>query len=404
MSTPQDSAYARLPFAEAIAFFQQKKPLPTNSFRDIQKAAHDHAFVVAGATKTALLEDFMQALQRQFTRGVSFQDFQHSFDGIIAKTGWDYRGSRAWRSRVIFDTNIRTAWMAGRVAQANDPDTLKALPYWQYKHSGAEHFRPQHKAWDRLVLPADSPFWKTNTPPNGWGCKCTFFPISARQLKEQGKTGPDELPPRYAEGVDPGWAYQPGEAWQRGLTPLRSAARAEPFVPIPNTPATDAPLPPRLVSPNLILPEGLDDIDTVRAFMRELGLPDDGATATDVTGETLMVNQFLFVDKRTGAYKLGKEEGARKTLMRLLARTLKDPDEIYVLMEPRAAEPGNPYILKRRYLARFQVPGHDVPGVVVFDYNANVWSGVTAFPGRNDAYYNAQRVGVRLYRREEASQ
>lgn len=49
-----------------------------------------------------------------------------------------------------------------------------------YRHSGAEHPRLQHKAWDGLTLPADHPFWQTHYPPNGWRCRCRAVPMRAK--------------------------------------------------------------------------------------------------------------------------------------------------------------------------------------------------------------------------------
>ena len=104
-------------------------------------------------------------------------------------------------------------------------------PYWRYRHSDAsEHPRPEHVAWDGLVLRHDDPWWDTHATPNGWGCKCFIEALNERDLGRLGKSGPDEAPgvnmrsvtvgergpsPRTVEvpeGVDPGWAYAPGQA------------------------------------------------------------------------------------------------------------------------------------------------------------------------------------------------
>ena len=47
----------RQQFQEQIDFLRRKLNLPSESWRDIQSAAHDRAFVVAGATKADLLHD-----------------------------------------------------------------------------------------------------------------------------------------------------------------------------------------------------------------------------------------------------------------------------------------------------------------------------------------------------------
>ena len=58
-------------------------------------------------------------------------------------------------------------------------------------------------------------------------------------------------------------------------------------------------------------------------------------------------------------------------------------------------------VLRRRYIVRFEVEGEDVPALVVFERDAQTWSGTTAFSARRDAYLLMQRVGKRIYRRAE---
>ena len=53
---------ARQQFQEQIDFFRKKLNLPTETWQDIQRAAHDRAFVVAGVTKADLLFDLQQLL------------------------------------------------------------------------------------------------------------------------------------------------------------------------------------------------------------------------------------------------------------------------------------------------------------------------------------------------------
>ena len=78
---------ARQQFQEQIDFFRRKLNLPTKTWRDIQLAAHDRAFVVAGAMKADLLNDLRKAVG-QAVEGGSFGAFRKQFDEIVAKHGW----------------------------------------------------------------------------------------------------------------------------------------------------------------------------------------------------------------------------------------------------------------------------------------------------------------------------
>lgn len=190
----------RLPFQEQIDFLKQKVRLPTSRYDELTSEQYDRAFVVAGAMKADLLADLHNAVKQAVEQGQAFHQFQSNFDEILAKKGWlndETKGYKAWRAKIIYQTNLRTSHMAGRYQQMTDPDVLKERPYWRYKHNTVENPRIEHKHWDDLVLPANSPFWRRNYPPNGYGCRCTVEAINERQLKAMGKTKPDDLPKDY---------------------------------------------------------------------------------------------------------------------------------------------------------------------------------------------------------------
>ena len=82
--------------------------------------------------------------------------------------------------------------------------------------------------------------------------------------------------------------------------------------------------------------------------------------------------------------------------MPLLAQALIDPDEIWVRVEWHYTQ--KKAVVRRRYIARFEVDGQQAPALVVFDLGEDGWSGTTAFSGP-DQSPEAWRVGVRLYQR-----
>jgi uncharacterized protein with gpF-like domain len=227
------------PFAEQLAFLRQKLRIPTERWDEIQDAAHDRAFVVAGAAKADLLADLKAAVINAAEDGAGLAAFKREFLSIAAKngwTGWTGEGTpagEAWRARVIFSTNRATSYSAGRWRQMNDPEVIKLRPYWRYIHSeGALNPRPLHLSWHGLTLPANHPFWLTHYPTNGWGCRCRVVAVSRKEGLASAKAGADELPQGWDQpdpktgappGIDKGFAYAPGANVQRPLQELVDA-------------------------------------------------------------------------------------------------------------------------------------------------------------------------------------
>jgi len=221
----QEITLGRMPFRKAIEFFQAKQPLPSQAYTDLVHAMHDRAFVIAGVTRQDVLADVQGLVLSALKDGTPLTQFQKDFERVIAGK-WDPKQGTAWRARVIYENNVRTAYSAGRYRQ------LMAMrdthPYWTYHHGDSRRPRPMHLGWNGTTLRWDDPWIRTHYTPNGWGCTCYWTASDGVDLEAMGKAGPDEAPPegmrevRYGDrtlqvpaGVDPGWGYAPGESWSR---------------------------------------------------------------------------------------------------------------------------------------------------------------------------------------------
>ena len=205
----------RLRFEEAVAALEQRLQLRgTASYRDLGPDEHARAFAVAGAMKADLLADLREAVQRAVEAGITLDEFRKDFWAAVRVHGWHgwtgegTDGGEAWRTRVIYTTNIRKSYSAGRYAQLTDPDFVAKYPFWQWVHSGlAMDPRPQHKAWHGMVLRHDDPFWQSHFPPRippDYGCTCRVKSVS-------------RPPPGATTKAPAGWRDQalPGEGSSR---------------------------------------------------------------------------------------------------------------------------------------------------------------------------------------------
>jgi hypothetical protein len=182
--------WIKKPFAKAVEFFLGKLiNVPTQRWTDLEAEEHDWAFAVAGATKAELLSDLRGLVEQSITDGLSFGDFKKQFADIVARQGWEHRGDLDWRARTIYQTNLRTAYAAGRYQQQED--VKDTFPYRQWIHGDTRQPRPNHLALDGKVFAADDPFWRNHYPPIfagalAWGCHCRTRLLSRGQVERRG--------------------------------------------------------------------------------------------------------------------------------------------------------------------------------------------------------------------------
>lgn len=220
--------FGGLPFREQIDYYRSKVPVDTDSWTDVYAEEHDVAAMVSGA-RGQVLTDLVGAIDGFISQGKTLDQFRQDFDAVVAKTGWAYNGGRNWRTRVIYETNLRQSYHAGREVQMADPAVRKARPYGLYRHGGSEDPREEHLSWDGLVLPLSDPWWATHSPQNGWGCNCKKYTVSERDVKRMGLTvakqapaveleereigvrGPNPQTITVPKGIDPGFEHRPGD-------------------------------------------------------------------------------------------------------------------------------------------------------------------------------------------------
>lgn len=212
-------------FSEAIDYLKGKLPETSQAHDDLAGPVHGKVYTLAGSTKTDLVRDIHNSITGALENGRTITDFRKDFDKAVQEHGWQYKGKRGWRTSVIFDTNMRSARMAGRWKQLQDGKDRR--PYLQYRTAGDARVRPQHRQWNGLIYPVDDAFWLTHYPPNGWGCRCTVRAYSQADLDSKDLsvsppfemktreviTRDGEIKDRVPVGIDPGWDHNVGQAW-----------------------------------------------------------------------------------------------------------------------------------------------------------------------------------------------
>lgn len=397
-------------FREQIDFFRQKVNLPTASWTAIQHDEHDRAFVVAGAMRDDLLTDFRQAVDRAISDGATLADFRKDFDHIVDAHGWTYNGGRNWRSRVIYETNLRTSYAAGRWAQIQEGKAHR--PFVRYRHNDSVlNPRAEHQAWDGLVLPADDAWLKSHWPPNGWGCRCYIESLSQVDLDKLGKAGPDTPPPsndrdvavgtrgpnprvfKTPEGVDPGFGYAPGASWSRSQAKRalddETASSVGAWQPALGSDWRTFDRPQRVPLDRPVAvpgPAAKSVAEAAEQITRIIGAP---TVTFDVHGLPVLIDAAALAAHLEGSLE-------RTQFLPLLLETLNDPFEVWVSQE--VSEATGETRLRARVVKAFALDkGRSL--LVVADAAKGYFRGWTVFPTSQLNYLQKQRVGVLLYGR-----
>jgi len=358
--SPELALALKRPFAEQVAFFRGKlgNLVPTAKWDELWKAQHDRAFMVAGAAKADLLADLAGAVDKAIAEGETLEQFRKRFRQIVTDRGWHgwtgegTKAGEAWRTRVIYETNLITSYSAGRLEQLR----AGGYRYWMYKHSDSRNPRPHHRALDGVVLPADDPFWQTHYPPNGWGCRCRAVgvdgPRSAQRLggnfNKPLPRGWNTIDPKTGEpvGIDKGWGYMPGATWRpfdkHAFTPecggaashaqagkcIRALPEQKTFADLGRPRLRDVPTDLRLPTPEL-LPRAASRKAALEQLAGELGVSQDAPRRWVETKMTVPTLDKVLVDYGYLAHMVEKDVDARERYARFVLPTLTDPYEAW---------------------------------------------------------------------------
>ncbi|VWB82266.1 SPP1 family phage head morphogenesis protein [Burkholderia aenigmatica] len=427
-----DLAYAiGLQPEKAIAYFESKGYTIGFRWQDVAAEAHARAFTVAGVMKVDVLQDIRQALATSLEKGTTFDEFKRQVSPTLEKKGWlgqgmivdqdtgEIEGKRLTprRLQTIFQTNMQSAYMAGRYAtQLEQVDTH---PYWEYVAVLDSRTRPAHRALAGQVYRYDDPFWQTFYPPNGFRCRCRVRTRTRAYVEQNGvpvlnsdgklveveivdRTGAKQPALAYKDPTsgqkllpDPGFGSNPGSQWAKPFTP-------PPMDTLPQTLPAGTSLPPPAptrMQPSAVMPAGLPPEQYAQAFMREFGATvGKPATFTDVAGEQLHINQWLFQD---GVGRWAASQPEAGPFVQLLAEAVKEPDEVWLGW----AQIDGAWSLRRRYIRTLETEDGQW-GVAAFDHGTDGWSGDVTFPsdvGTSDedrqAYLDTRRGTFLRYRR-----
>ncbi len=254
--------------ADAARYFRGKANATSWDYTDIWRGDNALAFTVAKATTLDVVSTIRKEVDRAIGSGITFAEFKRALRPRLQDLGWwgtqevldadtgeinkAQLGSNR-RLRTIYQTNVQTAYMAGRYRRL--VDDAQSRPYWRYVAVMDGRTRPEHAALNGRVWRWDDPVWAVIFPPNGWGCRCRVTAMTAQEFEASGlklESGAGSIVDlqvslgregkkvavqgvRYTDHAgkqkvfrpDPGWDYNPGAAWaQHDPAGFNGTARA----------------------------------------------------------------------------------------------------------------------------------------------------------------------------------
>lgn len=175
----EKSPISPLPFMEAIEDITSRDPRLAAGYLEVQKLYNEaHVFALAKSVNANLTKRIQSAIADAGKTGSGLPEFEKLWREI---TPW----SQAYADNV-FRTNSATAYSAGRMEQAKDPDVQEVMPAMLFINMHLPDSRPNHEAADGLIAATNDPIWGKFTPPLGYQCRCGLNIISKYELERRG--------------------------------------------------------------------------------------------------------------------------------------------------------------------------------------------------------------------------
>lgn len=219
---------------KAIAYLKFKGYAITWNWQEMLDQAHDQAFTVAKAMRLDLLSDIRAALETALQEGQTLKQFITNMQPTLEAQGWwgqqvivDSEGvgelvqlGSPRRLKTIYQTNLQSAYMAGRKAEMEQ--TTETHPYWMYVAILDGKTRPSHRALHGQVFRHDDPIWSAIFPPNGFNCRCRVVALSEAAVKRRGLAVVSSAGRSFTETVETGADKRTGEIRTATVTGLRT--------------------------------------------------------------------------------------------------------------------------------------------------------------------------------------
>ena len=381
----------------AVDWFRTKNILPKAEFEWLHDQAKLRAWTVAGDLSHHMLARVHESTLEAVKRGESFGEWKAGLRDFLKAEG--FTSAAPGHLGTVFENAMHQSYSAERWRGQMAAAELR--PLWQYKTLNDGHVRDKHRAWHDKVFDHRSGFWMANYPPNDHRCRCYAISLSEAQARERGL----RVLRKWSGGpAAEGWRHNPGFGYPaKEISRVYKLGKEQPML---GRKSYSLPVRLSLVKPRQALigraetlrSEGLRDPQIreryLAEFERAAGLSDKRPSAQvgDPLGDGVGVSRGLYEYAVKGNLEAGR-------LSPLMVEAITDPAEIWLVP---ARLPNGRLVMRRRYLAEFEVEGERVLVMVMQEPGGATAGEIVRGAGRiSVTRTDLIRNGALLYRRTQ---
>jgi hypothetical protein len=178
-----------VPFQEAAATISSKPPLSKAVYQRLLPEFKSLAFTITGIADF----DVMQAVRDELATLPLGGDWDTIKKSIEAKMS-PFLNPVAAEKRAELLLRLHGFQAYGAANYAKLEEHKDVFPFRQYQSSQDGRVRASHAALNKIVLPADHPFWLKHTPPWEYNCRCDVVGLmqaDVDDLREEEKNLPE---------------------------------------------------------------------------------------------------------------------------------------------------------------------------------------------------------------------
>jgi SPP1 gp7 family putative phage head morphogenesis protein len=200
-------------FDEAVDAFRKRVPMTRDAWDELNTAERERAFMVSEVTLASVVADVWEAMDAAIANGGTYQEFAATAGAALTE---HWGGEKPGRLETIFRTNLNAAYNEGRHEILTAPAVKEARPFWRLDGVDDDRQSEICRRVDGTVLPADDSWWKKNSPPRHFNCRCIITPLTEDDANDEGVDDePPRVPPQEGFGAQPS---STGQDWEPDLT------------------------------------------------------------------------------------------------------------------------------------------------------------------------------------------